>query len=161
MLIRGKLWQVIMTEQIWWWQSEGMSHLQSCIVPVQSSLNLKQWPVTCHSYTRGWVWFFLQSYLMPLVQSQWAWNLSWGCSSSSLPSGGAVWVSHTDTTPSVSPLSRYLPDLQVTAEYWSAFVWQLCGNDQPLETDCRKTGLTLMRSVHTASLGAQFWCFAR
>lgn len=51
------------------------------------------------------------AHLMPLAQSQWAWNLSWGCSNSSLPSGGAVWVSHTDTTPSVSPLSRYLPDL--------------------------------------------------
>lgn len=48
---------------------------------------------------------------MPLVQSQWAWNLSWGCRSSSLASGGAVCVSHTDTTPSVSPLIRYLPEL--------------------------------------------------
>lgn len=57
---------------------------------------------------------FSAAYLMPLVQSQWAWKLSWGCSSTSLPSGGAVWVSQTDTIPSVSPLSRYLPDLHTT-----------------------------------------------
>lgn len=62
------------------------------------------------------VWFFSRavrwSYLMPLVQSQWALNLICGCRSSSVPSGRAVWVSHTETTPSVSPLSRYLPDLR-------------------------------------------------
>lgn len=52
------------------------------------------------------------SYLIPLVQSQWAGKLSKGWSSSSSPSGGTVWTSHTDITPSVSPLSRYLPDLQ-------------------------------------------------